>query len=398
MAERWAKQVGQEYHVNTPDKTAILLVGSAARQDVYNAHPITLQGQSIPSVLERKWAGIIWDSDLSFVAFLKAKIKAARVAFIPLCAIARERSAPLAEVREVVRSKVESSIFYGAMFLALVPTAAVVLEELQCDFERQLLGAPAWIPNTWLRAAAGWDLTWGERLVYEALVFRADLWSCESNMFVRKIWREAQNLKGKTFARASKLILEAVGLLEIYELPEWQQYVDTGRQCLNHYKAYLWKELTSRSHTNWRSLFKHSCRVHVHMLQQHTPISASARLLNADLLNYLYAADSWEKLRLGLVTSCISKPAVCKLCGRAGSLGHVLATCTQTSLRRVDLLCSVDPEWRYALYAALPGDWPGALLSPHLPLQRLAAAVVYCMHVVDLINKSKPECEEKLCL
>ena len=114
IADEWAKQTQQVYHVASPEKTAVLLLRRAANPECYESRPLYLGGHAIPCVLERKWAGILWDSCLSFQPFLKSKVLAARLAFKPLRALAVERLAPLAEIREVVKAKVVSALLYAS--------------------------------------------------------------------------------------------------------------------------------------------------------------------------------------------------------------------------------------------------------------------------------------------
>ena len=42
---------------------------------------------------------------------------------------------------------------------------------------------------------------------------------------------------------------------------------------------------------------------------------------------------------------------------------------------RDEFLLVVDGEWQSVLRKALPGDWPTAVLSPHLGVDRLVQAV-----------------------
>ena len=63
-------------------------------------------------MVERKWAGIIWDSLLTFQPFLTSRLGAARAGFKPLLALALEGLAPLAEIREVIAAKVVSALMY----------------------------------------------------------------------------------------------------------------------------------------------------------------------------------------------------------------------------------------------------------------------------------------------
>ena len=138
IATQWAQSTGQQYHVATPDKTAMLLIGDAARPEDYIKNPVLLSGVPVPCTLLKKWVGIWWDSNLTFTPFLQDRIKCARAAFKPLCALAREGLAPLAEIRSAMHAKVENALLYGSMFLFLAPLAREQLVDLQVEFERAL--------------------------------------------------------------------------------------------------------------------------------------------------------------------------------------------------------------------------------------------------------------------
>ena len=88
IATEWADAVHQEYHVASPDKTAVLLVGAAAHPDVYNRCPVMLSRSPVPCALKKKWVGIIWDHLLSFQPFQVERMGAARGAFKPLAGLA----------------------------------------------------------------------------------------------------------------------------------------------------------------------------------------------------------------------------------------------------------------------------------------------------------------------
>ena len=158
MASAWAVLTQQEYHVDSPNKTAVLLLGRAARPDDYNRQPLVLSGKIVPCVLQRKWCGIVWDANLSFLPFLHARMAAARGAFAPILALVREGTAPPAEARDAMRSVVEGSLFYGAMFFIFAEGAGSLLNSLQLEFERKVLGLPPWIPDVVVRSVGGWEM------------------------------------------------------------------------------------------------------------------------------------------------------------------------------------------------------------------------------------------------
>ncbi len=86
----------------------------------------------------------MWNSESTFKPFLDNRVKAARMAFRPLLALAADKAAPLAEIYEVMKAKVERTLFYGAMLTFMADEARATLDALQVDFGRQLLGAPRW--------------------------------------------------------------------------------------------------------------------------------------------------------------------------------------------------------------------------------------------------------------
>ena len=71
IATKWAQTTAQEYHVDKPDKTAVLLLGQAAHPGIYATAPIILSGRPVPCTLVRKWCGITWDAWLTLYLFWK---------------------------------------------------------------------------------------------------------------------------------------------------------------------------------------------------------------------------------------------------------------------------------------------------------------------------------------
>ena len=267
--------------------------------------------------------------------------------------------------------------------------------DLQCEFERCLLQAPPWCQDVCLRGVAGWELSWGEHVIYVALCFRAELWCCEAKTLVRSVWSDAQHMSGRTFAFVSHSILRQLGLLEIFECSYWAEFLSTGVSVLDFYKEYIRKELIARSHTNWRKLRQSRCSSCQHLLAQHTPISASSRLLEADKLSSLYAVDAWEKLRLGLVSHVLvyhvegKRHVVCALChGPDTTIAHTLSSCLHTTFCRVDFLAKIDRDWSLTLHSALPGDWPMEIFNPHMSVNRLPHVVEFCQEIVRLLENN----------
>ena len=135
----------------------------------------------------------------------------------------------------------------------------------------------------------------------------------------------------------------------------------------------------------------------LHILSQHGPSSASARLLDCGYLSALDAADDWEKFRLGLVLVAhgSGKDRNCCLC-RSGSFGmaHLLASCGAVGQERSIVLAAAGVVWAASLLSAPPQDWCTSLLSAHLEISRLPASVHYVSRIVGLIkaNPNQASC------
>ena len=51
IAEQWAHATHQEYHVGTPEKTAVLLIGAGSARQAYTVAPIMLGGAPVSGTL-----------------------------------------------------------------------------------------------------------------------------------------------------------------------------------------------------------------------------------------------------------------------------------------------------------------------------------------------------------
>ena len=390
LATEWAAATGQEYHVDHPDKTAVLLVGQAALPQVYERCPVMLAARPVPCVLSRKWCGITWDALLSFIPFLEARIGAAREAFNPLCALVREGSAPLEEARAVMRSTVEGTLFFGAMFLIFAPGASDSLDSLQLEFERSLTGFPPWTHAALVRAVGGWRMSWGERIVYDALVFRAELWCAKEGLLVCDVWKHAQNLPGNTFALRSRQLLEVHEVPEIFDFPGWGSYVDEREPVLPAYKRHVRAILERRSSHAWVTSVR-SLDAGSHILTQPCPMSVGGRLLELGHLSSLRAAAEFDVLRVGIMRLSLAVPGTrhrrCILCNASEhGLPHVLAACSASHAARVSFLASVDAVFSAQLSASVEGDWPPAVLSPHQGEKQLVEAVWFAAELVRMLR------------
>ena len=389
LASTWASSTAQEYHVNSPDKTAILLLGRAADVNAYMAQPVELAGVPLPCVTARKWCGIIWDAWLSFVPFLEARVGAARAAYKQLRALAVDRAAPVEELREVMRATVEGTLLYGAMFVFLAPGYYEAFVKLQLEFERGLLQVAPWTSGTLVRSVAGWRLNWGERVMLDVLVFRAELFCCPSDMLVRQVWGHAQHMPGRTFAKASLQLLQELGLPEIHAYQGWEYFLASGISNLASYKSLVLNALEMRSISEWRAslIAKSDCLPH--LLAQQCPMSVGQRLLEADYMDHLHETMDFDKMRIGLVPLSRPSTCVCALChAQRPGLSHVLGECAVVHVARLNFLSVVDVVWSAQLGAAQTGDWPTAVLNPHQPISRLAASVRFVSQIVQLLRRS----------
>ena len=118
------------------------------------------------------------------------------------------------------------------------------------------------------------------------------------------------------------------------------------------------------------------------------PCSAGARLLAAGYLDSLSDADAWESFRLCLGVGSLLKSKSCPLCGSSHTgHAHVLAVCPVVKESRCIFLSSVDCVFASRLEVAPPGDWPTAILNPHLDISRLTRAVRYAAEIMDALRK-----------
>ena len=334
----------------------------------------------------------MWDATLSFQPFLKARLGAARAAFKPLCALVREGTAPLEEVRLVMQSTVEGTLFYGAMFMFMAEGVCQAVTDLQYEFERSLIGLGSWTSHAAIRCVAGWSMDWGTRLFYEVLVFRAELWCTTDELLVHEVWVAAQHMPGKTFASASSNLLQAIGFVEICDFANWKANGSGNGKMLGTYKTALKHFLHKKSCNEWALQMSTSSAAQPHLQAVKSPVSVGGRLLDAGKIGMLYDAAKFDRLRLGVPAISLAIPTSrvrrCTLCADTEcGLAHVLATCSVTGELREKFFASVDNSWKESLQSALAGDWPTVVLSPHQSLDRLVACVTFGAAVVDLVER-----------
>ena len=123
-------------------------------------------------------------------------------------------------------------------------------------------------------------MNWGERVVNEVMIFRAELWCSSSDMLVKKVWLAAQQYPGRTFASVSKDLLVSMGLPEVYNFAGWSEFTNTGKPVLPGYKHAIRYELEVRSCIEWKRSLHQRGNVGIHLLAQQHPVSVGAVLLN----------------------------------------------------------------------------------------------------------------------
>ena len=192
----------------------------------------------------------------------------------------------------------------------------------------------------------------------------------------------------------SRTTLEQLGLCEIYDMPGWVGFLENAWSVLPANKSYLKSELAARSTAMWRASMLEGTARGIEIMVQELPQSVGQRLLDAGYLNLLVDADSWDKLRLGLVgTSHVAGTAMrsrcCAMCGGLEyGFSHLLARCELVSAFRLSFLSEVGAPWMDEAPAA---DWVAFVFSPHQPLARLQASVRFCARMVEGLLSRKQQ-------
>ena len=178
-------------------------------------------------------------------------------------------------------------------------------------------------------------------------------------------------------------------------MPGWEGFVQSASSVLPAYKSYLKRELVARSTSMWRASVVSGGARGVEILTQEFPLSIGQRLLDAGHLGFLADADLWDKLRLGLVEvstlvpDTLRRTRCCVLCGGAEyGFSHLLAGCAVVAGARITFLSEVGAP---GLVSAPAADWVGYVFSPHQPLARLQASVVFCARIAREIIARKPQ-------
>ena len=95
------------------------------------------------------------------------------------------------------------------------------------------------LPVSYLRAIGGWQLSWGDSFLYDALVFRTELWCNEKKLIIRSVWPAAQDYPDRIFLLKSKLALYGLGLPEIFDILDWKLHLSDVDPVFVNYKVIL---------------------------------------------------------------------------------------------------------------------------------------------------------------
>ena len=92
----------------------------------------------------------------------------------------------------------------------------------------------------------------------------------------------------------------------------------------------------------------------------------------------------------GALTVSTEGRKVCALCNHSETgRAHILALCPAVASDRHTFLAKLDERFAATLQSAPAGDWPSIVLSPHLDLNKLKGAVVYCSAIMDKLKLCK---------
>ena len=390
VAEAWSVSVHQEFHVG-PDKTVVFLIGLEKPGEGGPEGP-RIYGHALHFTQQHKWLGVVWDAALTFAPNLEHRIAAARAAFRPVLALARDGLAPLGEVRELIRTKVKGALFFAPVFLYMADGAVQKLDELEAEVERAIMGASPWVPGpAALRAETGTPLTWGEELILRVVVMRGQLWSLEENLLVKRAWRSSQSFQGHTFARASKTLLDELALPEIWDTPGWSASEEARTEAVQAYKGRIRAELEGRSAMRWRERMAMECPEKPYLSACPAPLSAAAILLAEDDMPAVWAADAWARLRVGITEATERGAKIgerrCPLCRqRSSGLGHLAYQCPQLNTERGWFLEASSAARRTELGKVQEGSWLLSVFSVVADPGDLSANVLFGAAI-----------EEKLC-
>jgi len=228
----------------------------------------------------------------------------------------------------------------------------------------------------------GTALTWGEELLLRVVVSRGELWTLEEGMLVKKAWRSSQSFEGRTFARASKELLEELAQPEIWETPGWSGAEQDRGRAREQYKKRIQAELEVRSAEEWREKVAMTCPERPYLAACPAPLSAAGVLLAGDHMAAVWAADAWARLRHGVTQAAEVGDRLgerrCPLCRqRSAGLGHLAHTCVQLATEREWFLEASSAARREELGRAGEGGWTMSVFSVVADPQDLSANVLF---------------------
>ena len=245
-----------------------------------------------------------------------------------------------------------------------------------------------------LRGEAGSTITWGEELQVRVLQFRAELFTLPAEMLARKIWTAAQSFSGRTFAEASRLLAEQLEFPEVWERPEWGETRDEQEYALRVHRRWIREEMERRSAAKWREAMARACPGSPFLVTGGIPISAGMRLLEAEELEALPAADDWSRLRAGMPPELVAKergqPARCVLCGQTpGGLAHLTASCQGTEAPRATLRRESPAVRQHLGTQSNDGEWVALIFSGTVAVSDLKLFVGFAAELVRLVRAAR---------
>jgi len=292
----WAARHNAEFH-STDCKSVVFRFGghgTPAQIVLPTAHDSP--GVPLSLAYEKKWLGLMWDSDRGAAATLKLRVRQASGAFAPLCGFACTGTIPLSFLLVLFEAKVDGILAHSRWFFACAPDAASTLDSLFTSWARGLLGAPKWHHGTVARWELGWALSGAARAVLSAACRRAKLWLLHDGDFYKHVFLLAHTWPGETWAKLSRSLLQDWGIADIT--------AGTAQPSYNEYKHYVRDMLASKccelSHT---LRVKHTNPVPYTSIAPAVPNTHKLVLDAASRLPWscLQGIRSWCRFRAGLV-------------------------------------------------------------------------------------------------
>ena len=135
------------------------------------------------------------------------------------------------------------------------------------------------------------------------------------------------------------------------------------------------------------------CPTRPYLFAAGVPVSAGQRLLAAEEMELLGAADEWSRLRTGMPPALVRRvpgsPPACVLCGKPpGGLPHLTASCPGTAGARADLREESSLVRSSLTGASNEGEWVALVFSAAVGLEDLKAAVRFAAGVVRRVQEA----------